>query len=47
MQVSFLPVTIYCIEEESYENGTAWVLEQKILNGTYRVPVDEQKPISD
>jgi basic membrane lipoprotein Med (substrate-binding protein (PBP1-ABC) superfamily) len=22
-------------------------LEQKILNGTYRVPVDEQKPISD
>jgi basic membrane lipoprotein Med (substrate-binding protein (PBP1-ABC) superfamily) len=23
------------------------VLEQKILNGTFRVPVDEQKPISD
>ena len=22
-------------------------LEQKILNGTYRVPVDEQKPVSD
>jgi basic membrane lipoprotein Med (substrate-binding protein (PBP1-ABC) superfamily) len=22
-------------------------LEQKILNGTFRVPVDEQKPISD
>ena len=22
-------------------------LEQKIVNGTYRVPVDEQKPLSD
>jgi basic membrane lipoprotein Med (substrate-binding protein (PBP1-ABC) superfamily) len=22
-------------------------LEQKIINGTYRVPVDEQKPVSD
>jgi basic membrane lipoprotein Med (substrate-binding protein (PBP1-ABC) superfamily) len=22
-------------------------LEQKIMNGTYRVPVDEQKPVSD
>jgi basic membrane lipoprotein Med (substrate-binding protein (PBP1-ABC) superfamily) len=22
-------------------------LEQKILNGTFRVPVDEQKPVSD
>jgi hypothetical protein len=22
-------------------------LQQKILNGTFRVPVDEQKPVSD
>ena len=22
-------------------------LEQKIVNGTYRVPIDEQKPLSD
>jgi basic membrane lipoprotein Med (substrate-binding protein (PBP1-ABC) superfamily) len=22
-------------------------LEQKIMNGTYRVPVDEQKPVAD
>jgi basic membrane lipoprotein Med (substrate-binding protein (PBP1-ABC) superfamily) len=22
-------------------------LQEKIINGTYRVPVDEQKPVSD